>query len=388
MLGVAERRPEGMLSKLAYRALGGDAIAPEPTAAPPGAPRVLVGPANYAGQGYRWARALESSVPGLGARSLAVTIPGTIEFPSDSSVPITVYRHSRRWQDAEFAAVTDGFDHVLLESMRPLFGSLFGGDLRREVTALQERGISIALIAHGTDVRSPRDHVRRHRWSPFTNDPRAAKLQEVADRNRRLADGLGMPLFVSTPGLLDDLAEAAWCPVVIEAEAWRSTSTPFSLLRRPIVVHAPSSPMVKGTTLIEPVLHEMHEGGLIEYRRLENVRPEQMPAAIAQADVVLDQFRIGDYGVAACEAMAAGRIVVGHVSDDVRSRVEAATGWQLPIVEADVTSLASVLTAILDDPDTAVRAAGQGQRFVAAIHDGRRSAAVLVDGWVGRGGQE
>ena len=49
---AVERNPDGWLSRLAYRVYGGDARAPHPTPAPEGDPRILIGPANYAGQGW------------------------------------------------------------------------------------------------------------------------------------------------------------------------------------------------------------------------------------------------------------------------------------------------------------------------------------------------
>ncbi len=96
---------------------------------------------------------------------------------------------------------------------------------------------------------------------------------------------------------------------------------------------------MKGTQLIAPVLERLAERGTIDFRYVEGVAAADMPALYGEADIVLDQFRIGSYGVAACEAMAAGRVVVGHVSPAVRSHVLRATGLELPIVEATPDSL-------------------------------------------------
>ena len=53
--------------------------------------------------------------------------------------------------------------------------------------------------------------------------------------------------------------------------------------------------------------------GLVDYTPLRDVPWSEMPGVIASADIVLDQFALGGYGVAAVEAMASGRAVVGHV---------------------------------------------------------------------------
>lgn len=380
---TVEANPDGLLSRLAYGLLGGDAAAPAATAAPEGSPRVIVGPANHAGQGTQWARAMERCLTGAGARSLAVQVPGGHSFPADSTVPFPVYWHSARWQRAQRDAVIGGFDHALIESMRPLFGGLCSG-VDEEIDMLREHGISIALMAHGTDIRSPRRHLSSSRWSPFRDDARVERLQRTADENAAFARASGAPLFVSTPDLLDDLPEATWCPVVVDASLWQGGPAPFSRDRTPVVLHIPSSAAVKGTALIEPALRRLHDRGAVHYRRLEGVPAEAVPDAVRDADIVLDQFRIGSYGVAACEALAAGRVVVSHVAPAVRERVREATGLELPIFEADPDSLGAVLSGIAADPAAAVSSAAAGPGFVDIVHSGRLSAAALAAEWLDR----
>jgi hypothetical protein len=92
---------------------------------------------------------------------------------------------------------------------------------------------------------------------------------------------------------------------------------------------------------------------------------------------MLDQFAIDTYGVAACEALVAGRLVVSHVSDGTRRTVRERTGLELPIIEARADRLESVLRDAVADRDRARSAAAAGPAFVRANHDGRRSADAL-----------
>ena len=126
------------------------------------------------------------------------------------------------------------------------------------------------------------------------------------------------------------------------------------------------------------MLAPLARAGRIEYRRLQGVGPEEMPAAVAAADVVIDQFSIGTYGVLPCEAMAAGRLVVSHVSDQVREHVLTTTGLELPVVQATPDTLPEVLDRLVADRDTAREVADAGPGFVRAVHSGETSAAVLV----------
>ncbi len=124
------KNPDGIAGRLASTVLGGHRASnrPAPTAAPQTPIRVYIGPTNYAGQGYRWARALEASDPRIGARSMAVTLPGGFSFPTDTAVPVAVHNVSLRWQQAELEAVS-GFTHVLFEAGSS--GAMWVGRRRR-----------------------------------------------------------------------------------------------------------------------------------------------------------------------------------------------------------------------------------------------------------------
>ena len=93
---------------------------------------------------------------------------------------------------------------------------------------------------------------------------------------------------------------------------------------------------------------------------------------------VLDQFAVGGYGVAACEAMASGRLVMGHVDERTRAEVRDRTGLELPVHEATPESLEAELRRFIADPAAFAPTRTAGPAFVAAVHDGRRSAAALA----------
>ena len=384
MLDRIGKNPDGIVARIADAVLGRGAVAPPPTPAPPGEVRVYVAPTNYAAQGHLWARALEAVDARIGARNMEIVLPGGFGFPADVKVPLAIYNRALDWARSEFEAVGEGFTHVLVEAERPLFGALFARDAAAEVEALAARGVSVALIAHGTDVRSPREHLARHRWSPYADDAvETRRLQHDADRNLAFIAESGLPVFVSTPDLLLDVPRATWCPVVVDPARWVASRPAFDGMDPPVVVHVPSASAVKGTSLIEPVLARLDAEGVLRYRALSGVPSSRMPATIGAADIVLDQFRVGSYGVAACEAMAAGRVVVGSVLAEVRDLVRSTTGCELPLVEADPDSLERVLRDLVADRPAATRIAAAGPGFVAEVHDGTLSARRLVEGWIG-----
>lgn len=391
--GVIPRLP-GPLRALAYRAGSGEGAVgrlldalrfrPAPDDAPSLPPvtdapvRLAIGPANSAGQGKQWADAAERHLTGVAATSFSGFGGGAFQQAVDVRIPVAVHRNGRAWH-ASLEEWLFAQTHVLWESGRPLLGHRHRADVRREVEALSARGVGCGLMFHGSDVRPPAAHGESERWSPFPRFPQAADaLAFDAERSARLIAELDVPVFVSTPDLLRWVPQATWCPVVVDREAVRSVRVEREPRQTPLVVHAPSSAWLKGSDLVEPVLQGLHRDGVIEYRRLEAMPHREVMAAYASADVVLDQFVLGIYGVAACEAMAMGAVVVSHVDEFTRGAAERLTGRELPIVEADPETLESQLRAYASDPAAfdSVRAAGR--EYVEAVHSGALSAAALA----------
>jgi hypothetical protein len=355
-----------------------------PPAVPAARHRVLIGPVNSAGQGRAWAEATSRHCKGVAAQNMTFRRPGTaLNFPADYVVANETFRRDRKWSKRFQRHVTDSFTHVVIESNASLFGA-GGATSARDVPVLSDAGVEVALLAHGSDVRVPSVHSAWEPWSLFPSlDPDYVATLEKRSRAAAeyFATFLG-PVFVSTPDLLRFVPNARWLPVVVDIEQWRHERSSFSH-ERPVVVHAPSSSTLKGSDQLDPILEDLSSRGWIDYRRVQGVAPAQMPEVFRDADVMVDQFGMGIYGVAACEAMAAGAVVVSHVSDFFRAQVERETGRRLPIVEATPATLTSVIERLLDDRDSARGVAADGLAFVGEVHDGRTSARVLGDELVG-----
>lgn len=375
------KRPDGLPARLVDSLLNLSSQPAAPTSVPSSRLRVFIGPTNYSGQGFAWSRALEKSSADLQARNLEVELPGGFTFRADSKVSVSHYNRSRNWQQGEFTAVSQ-FTHVLYEAERPIFGSMFSRDIRREIHALQQANVSVALMCHGTDVRSPRRHRDLTEWSPYCDEGELSRQhQKEVDVNLSLIATLALPTFVSTPDLLLDVPHAQWCPVVVDGSVWGASTIPLKR-KKPVVVHVPSMGVIKGTHLIEETLNKLDHEGLIDYRPFRGVAASDMPGLISQADVLLDQFRIGSYGVAAVEAMFAGRVVVGHVVDKVRKIIFEKTGSDVPIVEATPESLEVVMREICTNSRHFQKVARAGLTFAQTFHDGTYSSAVLEKHWI------
>ncbi|NYG07638.1 hypothetical protein BJ986_002125 [Phycicoccus badiiscoriae] len=338
--------------------------------------QLLVGPANFAGQGRGWAAAARR-LPDVDALSFQVATSTTLAEPADFVLDRVAFDDPGLARARE--SWVTSFTHVLVEAGRPVTGTQHGLDAAGDLAFLEDARVRVGMVAHGTDVRRPDRHLDAEPDSPFARmaDDTVRLRQRHADRMAGLMTRRDWS-FVSTPDLLLDVPTARWLPVVVDPARWSPQPwEPAPAGRPPRVVHVPSHRQVKGTALIEPAVLELARRGLIDYTPLHDVAWAEMPAVIASADIVLDQFALGGYGVAAVEAMASGRAVVGHVRPDVRAHVQAVTGRVLPVVQSRAADVADVLMELVQDRDRWLAVARQGAEFASCVHDGRLSAEVL-----------
>lgn len=371
--------PEALVGRMLPGEYRFDASAiPAPVTVPTAPIRLFIAPANYAGQGWQWARALERQFPDVGARNMVARMSGDFKHPADNVVDVGYYAASKTWQRQQREVVASGFTHTLVEAERWPFGAVLDETVEQQVRWLLERGLSVAMVCHGTDIRLPSRHMERYPDSLFRDALKeiAPRLERTARSNRQLLDGLGLQVFVTTPDLILDVPYATWLPSIVDPKVWRSEHTP---LRRPVpvVVHAPSKGATKGSNVIDPIMRRLHDEGLISYRRVSKVPHAEMPGVIRDADIVIEQIRMGDYSVAGIESMCAGRVVVGHVSEHTREHVQSTTGWRLPVVEARAETLEKVVRDIVANPEHYQAVARDGASYVDAVHSGPLTAKIL-----------
>lgn len=340
-----------------------------------------VGRANSAGQAFAWAN-VATEVLQMPAESFAppraLTAGPHVEVPARERLEI----HAAA---LELERVLSSYTHVLVDGYERLFGTLIGDDIGPELVLLKRHGIEVGLVAHGSDVRDPDRHMAdlRHSYFFSADAEWTDLMRRISERNREIAQFSGLPLFVSTPDLLDDLPSARWLPVVVDGARWEEQPA-IRTTGRLRVLHRPSrsEPPIKGSDVVVPILERLADEGVVEYHDGggDVVPNADMPALVGSVDVVVDQIRTGSYGVAAVEAMAAGRIVVGGATEHVRSH----TRGELPIVDADPATFEAVIRDLAALSGEARRELGErGRTYARAWHDGRLSGEVLasfVDG--------
>jgi len=334
---------------------------------------LLIGPVNTAGQAWLWATALERAVPGIEVESLT-TGSGAFDFHVHRTGTYRQYRSDLRWQLELTAYALREVTHVLFEAGRPMFGQQRGQMWTTDVPMLDQAGIKHGLIFHGSEIRDPAQHRAQYRFSPFRNpeDELTQRLQSANDNMRRHLEGYEGPVYVTTPDLLEFVDDGVWLPLTVDVDRFTSTQ-PVLEREVPVVLHAPSASALKGSAYVDPVLTDLDARGLITYQRVQGVPHVELAEMVKSADIVVDQMLLGSYGVFACEAMAAGRVTVGHIADTVRDLLPT----DLPIAEATPDDLSEVIERLVAERDTARKIADAGPSYVRDLHDGRRSVEVL-----------
>lgn len=340
-------------------------------------PRLAIGPANYAGQAHAWAKAVERHL-GVPADSFnrGPVRRHEFRFSTDREIPAPLFfapllRHAR------MKGFLHGYSHVILDGYQTFFQTPQRRDIGADATFLAGEGFQVALLAHGTDVRQPDDHMARNRYSYFHEGDESWRQDRraMARSNLQVAEGSGLPLFVSTPDLLHDLPQSTWIPVVVDVDAF-VCRTPVLRRAVPRVLHLPSKavPPIKGTQYIRPVLQKLAAEGLIEDVQPGRVPHARMPDLIRSVDVVVDQLLTPTPGVATAEAMAAGRVVLSSMDAGTLQFMPEAP----PLEAVDPQNLEQRLRCILDDREPFRERAVRGPVFARRWHDGRESANRLA----------
>ncbi len=334
--------------------------------------KVAIGPHNRAGQAVGFAEALE--VSGLArTRVVAVDRKAPGRYPAD--VVLTNAEWSGpEWRYGGAERLLGWATHMLIEEAMSLIGGAQDRHLDTMLQTLADRGISPAFVFHGPALRLPAVHAGLEIDSMFSTmtgdelEAASARLRVV----REVVTASGAPVFVSSPELLRYAPEAEWAPYAVDLDRWH-VEAPLLERAVPIVLHSSGEPHRTRSDIVDEAMERLAADGLIEYSRHGWLGGAAFHKLLSESDIVIDGLGTGDYSVEAVQAMAAGRVVVGHVADDVRSRFAAT----VPVVEATGEDLEDVVRGIVADREPYVVAAKAGVAFAADHHDGGRTVAAL-----------
>jgi hypothetical protein len=258
----------------------------------------------------------------------------------------------------------------------------------RELGFLRSHGRTVVCYFTGSEIRS---HLLLNKYAESrgidvitTYQPETSPgiASMAAERQRRLladaADRHAQLIFnapVDQMSYLQRPTERCLC--FYPDELIRRRPEKWSNLARPLIVHAPSSPLIKGTPLVRAAVRALREEGQeFEYVELIRRPHAEVVELLERAHVVLNEFYAFVPGVFGVEGMAANAVLLTSADPAVEPSLPegAAEAW----VVTPYWRIADQLRMVLDDREHMQEQADRGTAWVAEHCSRSANSATLV----------
>lgn len=213
------------------------------------------------------------------------------------------------------------------------------------------------------------------------------QFESVKLRRMKIWEKYAKGIFAATPDLLRDLPKRAIL-VPNTLTNWDSLS-PLGVLNHtgPLkVLHAPSNRLIKGTSSILEACTRLSKKypQQLELILVEEMTHKQALELYRVADVIVDQLRIGWYGVLAMEAMKLGKPVVSYYRDeecDLYLPREMSEELHLSVINSNPLEIEMTLERLLKDPDLLVEYRKNALKFVDNWHSPKYVAGLTKEAY-------
>ena len=142
---------------------------------------------------------------------------------------------------------------------------------------------------------------------------------------------------------------------------------------RPLIIHAPSSPPIKGSSYVRKAVERLRRYADFEYVEVTGMDRKEVIALMKRCDIFIDQLILGDYGMACIEAMSYGKPSVCFVKPSVLDLLPG----DLPIVNACPDNLTSRLLMLIRDGEMRNTLGKASRKYVEDYHDSKKVAMKL-----------
>lgn len=337
---------------------------PEHPAAERESLRVLHGVGGSANQPWTLATALRRR--GHFAHSLSIAVP-RMGYRSSAYVPLT--RLPVQEQLAFVEALAGQFDIFHFHARSFLYQP---PDMRfpslLDLLLLRLLGKTVIFHFRGSEVRIATQFAAANPYHYVDDDPYGFATAFPEAIQRRIVGfvcAIANGIFVTDPELLTYVPEAEIVPRAIDLTEWAPIGVPTNG-ERPIVVHAPTRPGIKGTEFILDAVERLRREGLdFDFVQATGMRHEEAKALYERADIIVDQLRIGWYGVLAVEGMALAKPVISYVRADLVDELPTPR----PLAMADPTTITDVLRNLLQDRGKRQELGRYAREYVEKVHD-------------------
>ena len=239
------------------------------------------------------------------------------------------------WQDSTFLRLIMG-PIILGQLARSSRGVLFVGGQGYLIHSIDERafefyflrskGLKVVCLLAGSDIRSLRLMLDRTKTTGFESiadyvllakpglniEIHDAKIKKRCEVINKYAD----LIFTSPSDQETYLREDSkvFQPFLPD-EFFCSSEDKFDDLAKPLVVHAPTSPVTKGTPLVRAAVTRLRiEGYEFDYQELQGLPNSEVRTMVRNAHVVVNELYAFVPGVLGVEALASKAVLVTRAS--------------------------------------------------------------------------
>ncbi len=252
-----------------------------------------------------------------------------------------------------------GVDLPLLRKLgKKVFVTFQGCDARQHSYCAANFAISCCGNREGPGLCNPADDARKARRIEF--------VRKHAHR-----------VFAVNPDLLHVIPDADFVPYAA-VKPQDVEVRPPKASGRMTVLHAPTNRLVKGTDDVLAAMASIERECDVDFRLVENVPHDEAMAMYRDADLVIDQLRVGWYGAFAVELMAMGKPVVAYVREEDLRFIPEAMAEELPIVRATPDDVHDIVGELLENPERLADIGRRSRTFVERWHDPRTIAERML----------
>ncbi len=142
-----------------------------------------------------------------------------------------------------------------------------------------------------------------------------------------------------------------------------------------LIVHAPTSPEIKGSQFIVKAINELENKYDLEFKLIQGMSHEEAKKTYQKADLIVDELHCGTYGLLTIETMAMGKPVITWICDHMKEKYPA----DLPVISANPDTVKDKIEYALKNRDMLKDLGDKGRRYVEQYHDMNKVVHQIVD---------
>ncbi len=324
--------------------------------------RIIHGTMEIANQMHTMSQGLKE----LGATAHTLNYyPTYLQYKADIQLNVRAYKH---------VAIKDLACRII--STNDIFHFHFGTSLtlnNSDLPLLRELDKKVLMHHWGSDVRlysqavKNNPYVKVKVWREDTIRGMMARLSKQIDTCAVCDQEL-------YEYVRNYYSRVVFIPLVIDI---REFDIPAEALpnKRLTIVHAPTSPEIKGTAHVLKAVEELKTEFDFDFILVQGMSYPEAKKVYQSADIVIDQLLVGSYGLFSIENMALGKPVVCWISDFMMDNYPP----ELPLIRANPDTIKQVLTGLLRNRDSLQEIGQRSRQFVEIHHDISKHSRELLD---------